>query len=109
MIVITVFRDKNTIRGFSARGHSNFGVRGTDIVCAAISTLSQTAILALARVAGVEPLWKKKDGLLECRIPTDADPGSFPACQLVFQTILAGMENIACQYPEYVKVTDEEV
>ena len=109
MIEIKIFRDEQSILGFSACGHSDFSARGSDIVCSAISALSQTAILALNQVAGVVPEWEKKDGLLECRVPADVEQERFVTCQVIFKTILTGIENIAGQYPDFVKVCNEEV
>ncbi|HBI56104.1 MAG TPA: ribosomal-processing cysteine protease Prp [Firmicutes bacterium] len=109
MIEIKIFRDEQSILGFSASGHSDFSERGSDIVCSAISALSQTALLSLDKVAGVAPEWKRKDGLLECRLPADVVQGRFVICQVIFKTILTGIENIAGQYPDFVKVSNEEV
>lgn len=109
MIEIKIYRDDQSILGFSVSGHSAFGTWGSDIVCSAISALSQTALLALNQVAGVVPEWKRKDGLLECRVPADVDQGRLATCQVIFKTILIGIDNIAGQYPDFVKVSNEEV
>lgn len=109
MIVVMLFLDEQSILGFSVRGHSDFSSRGSDIVCAAISVLSQTAVLALTEVAGTDPLYEKKDGLLECRVSQDIDPQKLQTCQVIFKTMLLGIENIAEQYPDFVQVYNEEV
>lgn len=107
MIAVTFFREGQSWVGFSAAGHSHFSPRGTDIVCSAVSSLAQTAVLALDQVAGIKPQWQKKEGLLECRLPAGA--GSLPESQVIFQTILTGIRHIALEYPDYVKVCIEEV
>ena len=109
MIAVKVFRDDQSILGFSVAGHSDFSARGSDIVCAAVSALSQTAVLALAEVAGIDPLYTKEDGLLECRIPQDIVPHQFQTCQVIFKTMLLCSANIAEQYPDFVGICNEEV
>jgi len=109
MVKIKIFKDKQSILGFSVSGHADFSMRGSDIVCSAISALSQTAPLALEQVAGVEPLCTRKDGFLECRMPADIVQGRVIICQVIFKTILTGINNIADQYPDFIKVCSEEV
>ena len=47
MTKIRLFFNGNDIIGFSAEGHTGFADRGEDIVCAAISVLTQTAVIGL--------------------------------------------------------------
>lgn len=109
MIEFKVFFHDQTITGFVASGHSGFGLKGSDIICSAVSALSQTAILALGKIAGVEPQWKRHEGHLECRLPQGLDPEQRADCQLVLKTILTGIENIADEYPDYIRIGFEEV
>ena len=51
MIKIVIYKAKEgRIKGFKISGHSGYGIRGTDIVCSAVSALGQTAILGLLKV-----------------------------------------------------------
>lgn len=109
MIRINILRDKRAIVGFAITGHSGFQVHGSDIVCAAVSALSQTAVLALEQVVHISPDWIRDEGLLKCNLPVGLESEKFEAGQVVLKTILLGIENIAEQYPEHVKVSYEEV
>jgi len=109
MIKVKITRNGQLIRGFSLRGHSDYLPRGSDIVCSAVSALSQTAVLALAQVAGVTPVWTRQDGVLECKLPDDLDCLQTEASQTVLATIILGIENIAQQYPRHVNISTEEV
>lgn len=109
MINVKIFRDGQAIMGFSVSGHSNFRPRGSDIVCSAVSALSQTAILALDQVAGVSPDWIRDSGLLTCRLPVNLDDKRMETCQVVFGTIITGIDNIAREFPKNVNVINEEV
>lgn len=109
MINVKIYRNENLILGFSISGHSDYRPRGSDIVCSAISALSQTAILAMEELAHVNPLWTRVDGLLECKLPDHLDPEASKTTQIILATIILGIENIASEYSRYVKVTSEEV
>lgn len=109
MIYVKIFRRGQFVRGFSVTGHSNFRPKGPDIVCSAVSALSQTAVGALIEVAGATPHWSMADGLLECRLPSDLDGKVLEDGQLVLATIILGIDNIAQQYPRHVSVSYEEV
>jgi len=109
MITVKVFRDGKAILGLDISGHSDYRPRGSDIVCAAVSALGQTAVLALKEVAGIDADFICRDGHLQCLLPHELDPGSFATAQLIFRTILSGIGNIARHYARHVKLTDEEV
>lgn len=72
MTKITLFRDRYhylEYRGFS--GHADYSGENTDIVCAAISILSQTYIqnslhMLLDIVLDVESLAREDDAFFEC-------------------------------------------
>jgi uncharacterized protein YsxB (DUF464 family) len=95
------------------KGHSGFADAGYDIVCAAISAVSQTAALGLERL--VPGAYIKID---ESRSALTIDIGNryrngedFDRAQLIVTTMLYGIEDIGKQYPEFVKITkaDTEV
>lgn len=53
MIKIVVKKDKEDIIFIECSGHSGFAESGKDIVCSAVSTLVQNAILSLQKVANI--------------------------------------------------------
>ncbi len=51
MIKIKLFSDSlENIRRYDIKGHADFAPRGEDIVCAAISVLSQTTLMGLVEI-----------------------------------------------------------
>lgn len=106
---MTIYRTGDLLLGLSVSGHSHLRPRGDDIICSAISALSQTAIPALERVAGVRADWRRAEGRLVCKLPPDLRPEEMEAAQAVLQTVVIGIETIARQYPRHVTVSDKEV
>ena len=75
MTTITVYTfDGGRLGGFEAAGHAGAKrIRGYDLVCCAVSALTQTGVNALCQVAGVEPKVEVKDGYLSCILPEGMD------------------------------------
>jgi uncharacterized protein YsxB (DUF464 family) len=100
MINITFNPDKYEL---TVEGHANYGEKGEDIVCAAISTLFYTlgeAIFQSADMLTEEPTFKDNDGkgYLICH-PKKEFEGNIAR---TYWTILTGMEMVADNYPKNV-------
>lgn len=98
MITITLVHDKeHRITGFRATGHSGYSEEGSDIVCAAVSALAQTALLGLMKYAPGQVEYQVDDGLLSVDISGDSPQG-----QVILETMVLGFEQIVQQYGQYV-------
>lgn len=97
--------------GFRAEGHCGFAARGEDIVCAGVSALIQTTVLALERLAGVDLKigTDKKSGLIACRIIGNPDGERLAKAKLLLETMYLGLSEMAKEYRPYVKVSIKEV
>ena len=75
MTTITVYMlDDGHVKGFTASGHAGSRkIRGYDLVCCAVSALTQTGVNALFTVAGTEPDVKvdEQSGYLRCILPDE--------------------------------------
>lgn len=110
MINIKINRNKeNDIVYFSIEGHANFNEFGEDIVCASISILGQTIVLALDEVADIDVSYEMDDGWLACQIPKDIDDKQRERANIIIDTMLIGIKGTIEMYPEYIKLQDEEV
>lgn len=82
-------------------GHSGAGVRNNDVVCAAVSALTQTAILAIQQVARIKQDVDQKTGYLYSAIDINrAGPDQLAALQVIISTMLLGLEKIVDEHPE---------
>ncbi|MCT4562825.1 MAG: ribosomal-processing cysteine protease Prp [Maledivibacter sp.] len=110
MINIKINRnEENNIIYFSVNGHANFDEFGKDIVCASISILSQTAVLALYEVANIDVTYEMDEGLISCRIPDNIDVKQREKANIIIDTMLIGIKGTIEIYPEYITLQDEEV
>lgn len=95
--MIVIDRYKN---GLTIRGHAGYAEHGKDIVCAAISTLVQSLVYSVV-------------GLTEDKIQYDIKPGTVDIkhgnlsanAQLLIDSFFVGVQMIADNYPDNVRVT----
>ena len=85
------------------QGHAGAAPYGEDIVCAAISMLSQTSILGLHEVAQQAMEYQMEDGELHILL---SDP-IIESGQAILETMLLGIKNVADQYSDFVRVSEQ--
>ncbi len=108
MTIITVFRrPTGEIAGFRAEGHAGFRAK-RDIVCSAVSALTQTAVNGMEAVAGVPTRPTVDDGLLEVLLPDGLPYDQARDCQVILRTMVQGLKDIEESYPAQVRVTSKE-
>lgn len=105
MIKVDVFKDKQgLIVSYRVSGHAGYGAEGTDIICSAVSALTQAPLLGLERHLKLKPSFvvNQEDGILEVALnsaPTDLT-------QAILQTMVYGLDSIARQCPQYVHIKE---
>lgn len=105
MTTVKLFYDGDRIYAVEAKGHTGYANAGKDIVCAAVSVLVQTAILALDKVAGAKIQKAEEDGYLRYRV-TSTDSKILEASDIILKTIKVGLADIASAYPSHIKLED---
>lgn len=100
MIKIKVTRNKgNMITKCTIDGHAGYDTRGFDIVCAAVSGISCTAIIGLQRVTNTIGIYETKPGYCMIRPKETTDEKG----QIILEMMVAGLTEISCQFPLFVK------
>lgn len=109
MIHIVFTLNKDHFIGVKVTGHAYSDEPGKDLVCAAVSTLAQTLLNAVEILGNVPENRIQccvENGFLEMIIqPTDAND----VIDIVFKTMIIGIEGIENAYPKYVKHRIKEV
>ncbi|MBE3590476.1 MAG: ribosomal-processing cysteine protease Prp [Firmicutes bacterium] len=106
MLRAVVRRDAaGRIREIKVAGHAGFAEYGTDIVCAAVSALAQTAPLGLERV-GARFTHSQRPGELRLALPEQADGRAEERAQDVLEAIVAGLAAIAAEYGDHFRLED---
>ncbi len=81
-------------------GHSGRGVKGDDVICAAVSAIAHTAVASAAKFGGVEHRVTEKDGLLDVEFDESLVNGSGSgSAQLALNFLFTGIFEIHSKYP----------
>ncbi len=103
MIRVTIRKVSGSVREMLVTGHGR-GTKGSDIVCSAVSAVSQAALCGLLHFGAQEVRWKRKDGLLSIQVDERAPPERAALLDAILTTAYLGIREIASQHPESVAV-----
>ncbi len=92
--------------GFEAEGHTAVAPSGQDVVCAAVSALTQTAALGLERRLGIRVRVKAAPGRFACRLPADVAPELRSRAEDLLETMRLGLLEIARVEPGALKLVE---
>lgn len=99
MIEISFFvSDGKTVK-VASEGHSGYAESGSDIVCAAVSTLVQTAFLAIKDIGCQTEYVRKDDGYFAFTI----GDGNRHDAEVIVRALRVGLTDLEHGYPQYIK------
>lgn len=114
MTNVKIFRNQNgDILKYEVSGHADFDDHGRDILCAAVSVLSQTTILALNKVCKINEndikfCIDEKTGYLEVTLSKSLKQDLRNSANIVLETMVVGLGDLATQYPKYINLMEKE-
>lgn len=103
MVEVTINHKNNKIISFAVKGHSGFAPEGTDICCAGVSAVTQTALLGLISHLRENPRYQVEKGVLQCELPELSEDDEKTA-QVILSTMEAGLLSMQEAYPGFIKV-----
>lgn len=107
MIYVEILRDSHmNICKFSINGHAGFDDYGKDIICAAVSAISQTAILGLNSLSTVKFKKQISNGNMSVEVVKSGLNDDYIKLKAILDTMVLGLKDIAKDYPNNVKVVD---
>lgn len=106
MTTISFFKKDNNIVKVVSKGHTGYAEEGSDIVCAAVSAVLQTALLGLLKEAKKFITYKvnEKCPSFEIVIKNGIENELLEKTNLILNTAYLGIKDIAKQYKAYVKL-----
>ena len=110
MTTVTVFRRPDgSLSGFDCRGHALYADAGEDIVCAAVSALTQGTLNGLLNVlqAPVDYRIDEKDGILTASLG-EVPEGKRAGAQLLLETLVSALQSIEADYARFLRVIFKE-
>ena len=109
MIKVIIKNKDDLISGVKINGHSGYEKHGKDIVCAAISSISQTAVMGIIQVLKIDLQYNidEKTAYLEFDLPKNLNYEKLEKANIILKTMKIGILNIAQSYPKNIKVEEE--
>ena len=106
MIKIKFYVQNGNYVALSCSGHADYADLGSDIVCASISTLTQTLAMGLKDVVGLKLDYKvsEKNAKLDLRLPENISEKEMTESQILFKTTYLAIEDFCSGYPKNIKM-----
>lgn len=115
MIKIEIYKNAlGNIFKYLVEGHAGYAESGNDIVCAAVSMLTQTTLIALNEVAEIDEKYieykiDEEKGILEVSIPKDLPNEKLNIANTILKTMEVGVKALIDSYPKYITLKYREV
>lgn len=108
MIRVSFEKKDGKVVELEVSGHAHSAEYGEDIVCASISVLTQTCLLALNEVAAIEDImFKIEDGYLWFKLPEQMTEHQKDRANVIIESILVGIKGTRDMYPDYIQIFEE--
>ena len=106
MTKVVILKRNNRIFEVECDGHTNYGEKGEDIVCASLSSIVQTAVLGLLMVAGLELDMKRDDkrGYLRFTLPEKLDEKQDTQADAILSTMLCGISDLNESFSDFIEL-----
>jgi len=103
-------RSDGALIGYTACGHSGYAEAGADIVCAAISALTQTTLNGLKNVLKAPVMFDQDDdgAFIEAILTPEASEEQMKQAQILLVTLLEGLQAIQRSYPRNLRIIFKE-
>ena len=102
MINIKVFKEKGIVARVRVTGHGG-GKKGEDIVCCAVSAITQTALAGLLYYGEKCINWNMQDGLLDISVSGSDDRELTNAFNTILRTMILGLKGVLKEYPKKIR------
>lgn len=106
MTTVKIFKKNNNIYKIECDGHTGYGAHGEDIVCSALSSIVQTAVLGIVGVAGVNAKIIRNDdkGFLSFEIPNNISDEQRHDVNVILNTMLCGVQDLYEGYSDFIEL-----
>ena len=111
MTKVTISKKNNKIFEVECDGHTNYGEKGEDIVCASLSSIVQTAVLGLLMIVMIELDMKRDDeqGYLKFTLPENLNETQDIQACAVLDTMLCGISELYESFSDYIELEVKNV
>ena len=108
MITVKIERnDNDEIISFSLDGHAGYDVEGKDIVCAAVSAVTNMTLIGLNEKLKLNLKVEKSDGgYIKVSLPDNVPDAEMMVAQFLLESMVTEYLDIESSYGEYILVKE---
>ena len=108
MITVKIERnDNDEIISFSLDGHAGYDVEGKDIVCAAVSAVTNMTLIGLHEKLKLNLKVEKSDGgYIKVGLPNNIPEAEMMVAQFILESMVTEYLDIESSYGEYILVKE---
>lgn len=109
MIKITVEFIGDSINSIQASGHSGYAVSGSDIICSAVSTLTQNCEKGLKELLLIDTKFEIDENTpyLSVTLPDNLNDSKMHDAQIMMKSTYLGLKDLADSYPKYINIKEK--
>ncbi|MGE5371469.1 MAG: ribosomal-processing cysteine protease Prp [Solirubrobacterales bacterium] len=98
--------EHGVVVAFLVEGHAKFDNPGEDIVCAAISAITQTALRGLLEYLETKPAYRhvEEEALIACSLVPGTSESDREIARIILGTMELGLREIEFLYDEYLTI-----
>ncbi len=106
MTKVVILKRNNKIFEVECDGHTNYGEKGEDIVCASLSSIVQTAVLGLLMVAETELEMERDDerGYLKFTLPEKLSNKQEIQASAILDTMVCGISDLYESFSDFIEL-----
>ena len=106
MTDIKFLKKENVFVGFVCSGHTGYDEYGKDILCATLSGITQSVVLGLKDVCGIDIKVNRNDndGYIKVELPKTIDKVKLDKAQVLLNTLYLSIEDLKQGYSKYISM-----
>ena len=102
MTKIVILKSKSHILGFEISGHTGYAEEGSDIVCSAVSSMSQMVVVGIRDVLKLNAFVEISDGYLKLKLSEKDIENN--CAEVLLKAFEKSVKEIVKEYGNYVKL-----
>lgn len=106
MTTVKFERVEGKIVSVECSGHTDYADAGEDIICSALSSIVQTAVLGLMQVAKINVDFKvdEEEGYLKAALPGGLSEARRHDADVILETLLLGVADLNQGFSDFIEL-----
>ncbi len=104
---VTLLYSGGALAGFTVLGHAGYAAYGEDIVCSAVSALTQAAAMGLSEYLDAVGELKVQEGEMRLMLTKGLSESEAIQAKAILETMRLGLFGILEEYPGHIEIEEK--